>query len=120
MPRWMIWQPISAFLTDATQGDPIKQQRYDLVLKHSTLEEMWQPLYPAPLGNSPTSPDGLRWFGLSFMVFPLGENTVLIGHRGSQAGYDSFLYLNPKNKKAIVAVFNTAKKSVARQTCQTH
>jgi hypothetical protein len=45
--------------------------------------------------------------GLSFFVITRGGKT-LIGHTGSQAGFRSFLYLNPETSAAVIAVFNTA------------
>jgi CubicO group peptidase (beta-lactamase class C family) len=95
-----------AFLTNATHGDATIQQRYDTVLKHSSLEEMWRPLYPVPLArNAPAGQS--ESMGLSFFIVPRGRAT-LIGHTGSQAGFLAFMYLNPANGKAVVATFNTS------------
>jgi len=93
-----------AFLSNATYGDPATERRYDTVLKHSTLEEMWKPLYPADITK--TTPDDLESMGLSFFVVRTGR-TELIGHTGSQAGFLAFFYLNPENGKAVMAAFNT-------------
>lgn len=92
-----------SFLTNAAHKDVETQKRYDIVLKHSTLEEMWQPLYP----TMSTMPAG--WsesIGLSFFVVRRGGLT-LIGHTGSQAGFLAFIYFNPANGKAVVAALNT-------------
>ena len=48
------------FLTNATRGDTALARRYETVLRHSTLEEMWR---PTPLTGGGVSP-----FGLSFTV----------------------------------------------------
>lgn len=95
-----------AFLTNATHGNPTTQVRYDTVLKHSSLEEMWRPLYPT-LPAVEETPARSESMGLSFFVLTRGQVT-LIGHTGSQAGFLAFLYLNPANKAAVVAAFNTA------------
>jgi CubicO group peptidase (beta-lactamase class C family) len=95
-----------AFLTNATHGDATTQQRYDTVLKRSSLEEMWRPLYPVPPARN--APAGqTESMGLSFFVVPRGRAT-LIGHTGGQAGFLAFIYLNPANGKAVVAAFNTS------------
>jgi len=95
-----------AFLTNATHGDAATQQRYDTVLKRSSLEEMWRPLYPVPPARN--APAGqTESMGLSFFVVPRGRAT-LIGHTGGQAGFLAFIYLNPANGKAVVAAFNTS------------
>ena len=87
-----------AFLTNATHGNPQTQRLYDTVLKHATLTEMWQPLYPVKGDDS---------IGMSFFSLRRGKSTI-IGHTGSQAGFLAFLYLNPATGAGIVAAFNTA------------
>ena len=94
------------FLTDATNGDPARQALYETVLKRSSLEEMWRPLYP----TSSASEQSSAWsesIGLSFFVVTRGK-TTLIGHTGSQAGFRAFMYLNPASKAAIVVACNTS------------
>ena len=91
------------FLTNATHGDPVKEHLYDTVLKHSTFDEMWKPLYP----TDPTAEAQDQSIGMSFFNLRRGQ-TTLIGHDGSQAGFLAFMYLNPANKKAVVAAFNTS------------
>ena len=44
--------------------------------------------------------------GLSFFVLDRGGQRIL-GHTGSQAGFRSFLYFNPANGAAVIAVLNT-------------
>lgn len=87
-----------AFLTNATHGNPQTKRLYDTVLKHATLTEMWQPLYPVKGDDS---------IGMSFFNLRRGKSTI-IGHTGSQAGFLAFLYLNPATGAGIVAAFNTA------------
>ena len=91
-----------AFLTDATHGDAALQARYDVVLKRSSLEEMWRALLPTS-GYAPAP-----WVGLSFFMNErVAGPTRVIGHTGSQAGFVSFMYFNPTTRMGVVGVFNT-------------
>jgi CubicO group peptidase (beta-lactamase class C family) len=96
-----------AFLTNAAHGDTALQSLYQMVLPHSDLEEMWQPRYPT---NSQGSGRGSldEGIGLSFFVLRRAA-TTFIGHTGGQAGFTSFIYLNPATSDAVVVAFNTEK-----------
>ncbi|HEY8311104.1 MAG TPA: serine hydrolase domain-containing protein [Gemmatimonadaceae bacterium] len=91
-----------AFLTNATQGDTVKRRLYDTVARRSSLQEMWQPLHP----TSPATADESESMGMSFFVVKHGA-TTLIGHTGEQAGFVSFIYMNPASGSAVIAVLNT-------------
>jgi CubicO group peptidase (beta-lactamase class C family) len=95
-----------AFLNNSTRSDSAMQFRYDAVLKYSSLEEMWRPLYPVD-STKETAPDQSESIGLSFFILRRGQSTF-IGHTGSQAGFLAFMYLNPANGKGVVAAFNTS------------
>lgn len=88
-----------AFLTNANRGDQALARRYETVLRHSTLQEMWQPIRL-------TGGDYSNW-GLSFTVESVG-GTKVVGHTGSQAGFRLYLALNPATSRAFVIAFNTA------------
>lgn len=90
------------FLTNAANGEPAKQRLYDFVLNQASLHEMWRPLYQT---DHPTDqePDSMA---MSFFVIHSGPATF-VGHTGEQAGFVSFFYLNPANRTAVVASFNT-------------
>jgi CubicO group peptidase (beta-lactamase class C family) len=92
----------TAFLTGAVLPG-LSQQRYDVVLGRSSLEEMWRPVQPMSQGYE-AAPD--QWMGLSFFILKRGNATIL-GHTGSQAGFRSFLYFNKATGAAVIAVFNT-------------
>jgi CubicO group peptidase (beta-lactamase class C family) len=92
-----------AFLTNATHGDPATQRLYDTVLKHSTLTEMWQPLYKTAEDGSEVPEDAV---GLSFFSVRHGS-TVFVGHTGNQAGFRAFLFLNPTTGAGVIAAVNT-------------
>lgn len=96
-----------AFLTNAAQGDTALMGRYAMVLPRRDLLEMWQPQYSTSVRG--TSPGGLEEkIGLSFFIVQRGT-TTFIGHTGEQAGFASFIYLNPATSDAVVVVFNTLK-----------
>jgi CubicO group peptidase (beta-lactamase class C family) len=93
-----------SFLTNASRGDTALARRYDTVLRHSTLEEMWRP--------TPLTGGGVGQFGLSFTVDAM-EGTTLVGHTGSQAGFRLFVSMNPATRKAYIIAFNTANDDAA-------
>ena len=86
------------FLTHATQGDTATTRLYDTVLKHSSLEEMWKPVMRLPPPGEPGSA-----VGLSFFLSPQG----MVEHSGYQAGFRSFIVLNPRTSKALIYALNT-------------
>ena len=88
-----------AFLTGAAGGDTTRAKRYDIVLRRETLAEMWRTVLP--LG--PGSAEGV---GLGFFTMNVG-GTLLIGHTGEQAGFRSWLYLNPGTGTGVIACVNT-------------
>ncbi len=92
----------AAFLTNAAHDDPKLQHMYDLILSRTSLNEMWSQVVPLdalhPANGS---------MGLSFFLYTVGSERI-IGHTGSQAGFRSFLYFNPRTARAVVAVYNTS------------
>ena len=96
-----------AFLTHADGGDTAVARRYDGVLRHATLEEMWRPVVPLTPGASPEEA-----FGLSFYLYRRGGATV-VGHTGEQAGFRSFLYFDPATTLGVVGVLNTTNEARA-------
>jgi CubicO group peptidase (beta-lactamase class C family) len=90
-----------AFLTHADRGDTATARRYDAVLSHATLAEMWRPVVPlAPGGGARDA------FGLSFYLHRRGATTI-VGHTGEQSGFRSFFYLDPGTTTAVIGVLNT-------------
>jgi CubicO group peptidase (beta-lactamase class C family) len=96
----------TAFLTNAVVPG-MSRERYDIVLKRSSFEEMWKPGKPMSQSYE-SAPD--QWMGLSFFVIDRDGQRIL-GHTGSQAGFRSFLFFNPANGSAVIAVFNTTNSS---------
>ena len=91
-----------AFLTNANLPG-VPRERYDIVLKRSSLDEMWKPGMPMSQGYESAANE---WMGLSFFVLDRGGQRIL-GHTGSQAGFRSFYYFVPETQTGVVAVFNT-------------
>jgi CubicO group peptidase (beta-lactamase class C family) len=89
-----------AFLTHADHADTALAARYDGVLRHATLEEMWRPVVPLAAGEPGET------FGLSFYLYRRGARTI-VGHTGEQSGFRSFVYLDPVSTTAVVGVLNT-------------
>ncbi len=86
-------------------GDVSRKEIYDGVLKRSSLEEMFQPTFSAPLdanGNVGFTTD----VGLIFFLDRRGDETYL-GHGGDQNGFISYVEFNQKKRTASILVFNT-------------
>ncbi len=92
----------TAFFTNALLPG-MSRERYDVVLPRATLEEMWQPGKPMSQGYESNA---RQWMGLSFFIRDRNGQRIL-GHTGSQAGFRSFFYFDPRNGAAIIAAFNT-------------
>jgi CubicO group peptidase (beta-lactamase class C family) len=74
---------------------------YEGVLRRASLEEMWRPMLPTGSrdeGDSVTA----GFFSLS------AGGRRYIGKTGSQAGYRSFIYVEPVSHTAAIAVVNTS------------
>lgn len=101
-----------AFLTAPVNMGSDMQRTYEIVLKRSTLEEMWQPQLriasrPSPEPSRDLVRKQVDHIGLSFFIQRRGSRKIL-GHTGSQAGFHAFLYFDPAAHAGIIAVFNTA------------
>jgi CubicO group peptidase (beta-lactamase class C family) len=103
----------TAFLTNALLPG-MSRERYDIVLKRSSLEEMWQPGKPMSQSYE-SNPE--QWMGLSFFIRDRNGQRIL-GHTGSQAGFRSFFYFDPKNGSAVIAAFNSTNVSAPANAAQ--
>jgi len=87
-------------------GDPAKETEYSAVLKRSSLEEMWKPLLPITT-NDEESRLGLNaQVATSFFVVSEGK-LKLIGHTGTQNGFKSRFFIDPKSRSGFIVVYNT-------------
>ena len=103
----------TAFLTNVVLPG-MSQARYDVVLPRASLEEMWQPGKPMTVSRD-SAPH--EWMGLAFFVLDRNGQRLL-GHTGSQAGFRSFYYFDPKSTRAVIAVFNTTNEVAPATTAQ--
>jgi len=87
-------------------GDPKRQQTYDMVLKRSSLEEMWQPQLTATGDYTQGRMNDDTAVGLAFFIDNI-EGQRYVGHNGDQNGFKSFLSLCPGTRTASLLVFNT-------------
>lgn len=95
LARWM------GFLSGRFLADTALERTYATILPHADLVEMWHPRYDADgPGEQPEK------MGMSFFIFPRGADT-LVGHTGEQAGFRSFMFIDPRTGTGIVGVFNT-------------
>lgn len=83
------------FLTGSAPGA-------DSILARHSLEEMWRSRFPVSGYDG-----GADSMGLSFFIYGTGGER-LIGHTGDQAGFRSFFLINPRTRRGVAAVFNTA------------
>lgn len=86
-------------------GDTSKKEKYDGVLKRSSLEEMWLPTLPTTVdanGNSGFTTD----IGLIYFLNRRNGRTIL-GHGGDQNGFISYIDFEPAARQASILVFNT-------------
>ena len=88
-----------AFLTGAA-ADAATRARYDGTLRRATLEEMWRPIVET--GNA--LPE-FAAVGLGFFSLADGGRRV-VGHTGDQAGYRSYVYIDPSTSAAVILIFN--------------
>jgi CubicO group peptidase (beta-lactamase class C family) len=75
-----------------------------VVLKRSSLEEMWTPQIRAMEGEGVNGADSSA--GLSFFI-EKWSGVELIGHSGDQNGFISHLYLHRASRTGYVVSFNT-------------
>jgi CubicO group peptidase (beta-lactamase class C family) len=86
-------------------GDAKRQANYEVVLKRSSLEEMFKPVIEV-LGQ-PANGKGRRdHMGLLFFVED-NFDQHFIGHSGTQNGFRTHFFLNPATRSAYIVAFNT-------------
>jgi CubicO group peptidase (beta-lactamase class C family) len=96
----------AAFLLGAGAADTALDRRHDTVLARASLAEMWRPVVPLVQGEYGGSGSGGESMALSFFVRGSGD-AVRVWHTGEQAGFRSLLLLDPRDRTAVVVVFNT-------------
>ena len=89
-----------AFLT-GFPADPAARARYDGVLSRRTLEEMWAPEVETGAALPEFASAGLGFFSLE------DGGRRIVGHTGDQAGYRSYIYVDPASASGVIIVFYT-------------
>ena len=92
-------------------GDPRRQSDYDLVLKRSSLEEMWRPQISAGEDFTQGRMAETTQSGLSFFV-DQSQAVRIIGHNGDQNGFRAYLSLCPDQRVGSLLAFNTETRGV--------
>jgi CubicO group peptidase (beta-lactamase class C family) len=92
-------------------GDPKRQADYDLVLKRSSLEEMWRPQISAGADFTQGRMAKTTQSGLSFFV-DQGRGVRFVGHNGDQNGFRAYLSLCPDQRLGTLLAVNTETREV--------
>ena len=100
-------------------GDDKKQEDYDLVLKRSSLEEMFKPQIAIDPGAI-IEPEGQNRKDAMGLTFFIEDNygQRFIGHSGSQNGFISHFYIRPDTRTAYIVAFNTHAMSTEKDSSQ--
>jgi CubicO group peptidase (beta-lactamase class C family) len=93
-------------------GDPKRQADYDLVLKRSSLEEMWRPQIAAGDDFTQGRMAETTQSGLSFFIDTV-SGVRFVGHNGDQNGFRAYLSLCPDQRAGSLLAFNTETRPVA-------
>ncbi|HEX8225571.1 MAG TPA: serine hydrolase domain-containing protein [Allosphingosinicella sp.] len=92
-------------------GDPARSADYDLVLKRSSLEEMWRPQIAAGEDFTQGRMARTTQSGLSFFIDE-GRGVRFVGHNGDQNGFRAYLSLCPDQRAGTLLAFNTETRGV--------
>jgi CubicO group peptidase (beta-lactamase class C family) len=92
-------------------GDPRRQADYDLVLKRSSLEEMWRPQIAAGDDFTQGRMAETTQSGLSFFI-DRTKGVRFVGHNGDQNGFRAYLSLCPDQHMGSLLAFNTETRGV--------
>jgi CubicO group peptidase (beta-lactamase class C family) len=92
-------------------GDPARQAEYGLVLKRSSLEEMWRPQIAAGEDFTQGRMAKTTESGLAFFI-DRGRGVRFVGHNGDQNGFRAYLSLCPDQRAGTLLAFNTETRGV--------
>jgi CubicO group peptidase (beta-lactamase class C family) len=91
-------------------GDP-QRPDYDLVLKRSSLDEMWKPQISAGEDYTQGRMAATTWSGLSFFL-DRSDGIRIVGHNGDQNGFRAYISLCPDQHMGSLLTFNTETRGV--------
>ena len=92
-------------------GDPGRQAEYDLVLKRSSLEEMWVPQISAGRDFTQGRMAATTESALAFFV-DRNAGVRIVGHNGDQNGFRAYLSFCPDQRVGSLLAFNTETRGV--------
>ena len=92
-------------------GDPARVADYDLVLKRSSLEEMWAPQISAGEDFTQGRMAATTQSALSFFV-DRSRGVRIVGHNGDQNGFRAYLSFCPDQRVGSLLAFNTETQGV--------
>jgi len=92
------------YLTFLSHRGPVRPD-HELVLRRSTLEEMWREHLPITPDSVARRTGTRQSMGLVFFRFE-ASGVSTIGHTGSQKSFQSFFYVDPVSGAAVIAAFN--------------
>lgn len=108
---------LNATLTDMAKylkfliGDKKRQAEYDVILKRSSLEEMFVPVIDV-LDEPKNGQNRKDFMGRSFFIEDnFGQH--FIGHSGHQNNFALHFYYSPASRAAYIVAFNTYKNGTA-------
>jgi CubicO group peptidase (beta-lactamase class C family) len=108
---------LNAPMTDMTKyvafliGDPARAADYDLVLRRSSIEEMWRPVIAAGDDFTQGRMAPTTQSGLSFFIDAAGP-VRFVGHNGDQNGFRAYLSVCPDQRAGSLLAFNTETRGV--------
>ncbi len=91
-----------SFLLD----DPRREAEYSMILKRASLEEMWKPLLPITEPDEESRMGPHSQVATSFFVVTDGD-LKLVGHTGTQNGFKSRFFIDPKSRSGYIVAYNT-------------
>ena len=88
------------------QSDLAREAEYGVILKRASLEEMWKPLLPVTAEDEESRLGPNAQVAASFFVVTDGD-LKLIGHTGTQNGFKSRFFFDPKSRSGFIVAYNT-------------
>jgi CubicO group peptidase (beta-lactamase class C family) len=93
-------------------GEAAREAQYDLVLKRSSLEEMWRPQISAREDFTQGRMGETTQSGLSFFIDRSAGGVRFVGHNGDQNGFRAYLSLCPEQGIGTLLALNTETRGV--------
>jgi CubicO group peptidase (beta-lactamase class C family) len=95
------------FLIGAPENGATAQAQFDMVLRRSSLEEMWKPFVRVVPNDDFASRAGAYDDVTTSFFVHSDRGLHLVGHAGWQNGFRSHFYIDPATRSAYIVVYNT-------------